>query len=51
MENFIFYTVSHLEIDTIFLQKLSQSFFFLTGFSVTHIHNSQDSRGNGRVSI
>ena len=26
-------------------------FFFLSGFSFTHIHNSQDSRGRGRLSI
>ena len=26
-------------------------FFFLSGFSFTNIHDSQDSRGRGRVSI
>ena len=31
--------------------KLDGYFFFLSGLSFTHIHDSQDSRGRGRVSI
>ena len=39
--------------DTIFLNLCLKRFlfFFLSGFSLTYIHNSQDSRGRGKVSI
>ena len=33
------------------LDKYDFFFFFLSGFSFTNIHDSQDSRGRGRVSI
>ena len=30
-------------------KKIEFGFFFLSGFSFTNIHNSQDSRGSGRL--
>ena len=35
----------------IVFDKKNQDFFFLSGFSVPNIHDSQDSRGKERVSI
>ena len=43
---------NHSPMDTLFLRRtLATIIFFLSGFSVTNIHDSQDSRERGKVSL
>ena len=39
------------EFRSLYFDTFHYCFFFLSGFSFTYIHDSQDSRGRGRLSI